>query len=281
LSFCQFCGGETNAASETCPTCGRSIGAPNVRLAATSEMKGALENRYIEAMARARARGAEDQAQELEHVALSTSAVISMSLSGFREFLEKESALYSTYQMQVRSSIRQASAPEDDRMRLAVDATVHGSYGERITYAALSADGLGVASYGVVSMQLRDIAVSERATVLESNSWNFVQSRNLFGKLLPPGFLSVWSERHKLVCAKLADMITPATLSSDLVSLILTQAPKSQDEEFLEVHIYGTFNSASLESVSGSSKSTKPLEIAMFSWVKDKLAAVGKPWVER
>lgn len=244
-------------------------------------MKAALENRYFEAMARATARGAESQAQELERAALSTSAVISMSLSGFRDFLEKESSLYSTYQMQVRSSVRQASAPEDDRMRLAVDATVHGSYGDRITYAALSADGRGAASYGVISMKLRDITVSERATVLESNSWTFVQTRNLFGKLLPPGFLSLWSERHKLVCAKLADMITSATSATDMSSLILLQAPKREDEEFLEVHIYGTFNSASLESVSGSSKSTKPLEIATFAWVKDKLAAMGKPWVER
>jgi hypothetical protein len=103
-------------------------------------MKASLATRYSEAMARAAARGAESQAQELEKTALSTSAVISMSLSGFKDFLANESSLYSTYQMQVRSSVRQASAPEDDRMRLTVDATVHGSYGDRITYAALSAD---------------------------------------------------------------------------------------------------------------------------------------------
>jgi hypothetical protein len=72
-------------------------------------------------------------------------------------------------------------------MRLTVDATVRGSYGDRITYAALSADGRGVASYGAISMTLSDITVSDRATVLKNNSWRFVQSRNLFGKVLPPG----------------------------------------------------------------------------------------------
>ena len=244
-------------------------------------MQAALEERHVEAMARASARGAQTQALALEKAALGTSAVISMSLSGFRDFLEKESSLYSTYQMQVRSSVRQASTPEDDRMRLTVDATVHGSYGDRITYAALSADGRGVASYGVISMKLRDVTVSDRATVLENNSWHFVQSRNLFGKVLPPGFLSIWTERHKLVCAKLADLVTSTTTADEMASLILTQAPKRQDEEFLEVHIFGTFNSTSVESVSGTSKTTKPLEIATLGWVKDKLAAVGKPWVEQ
>ncbi len=165
-------------------------------------------------------------------------------------------------------------------MRLAVDGTVHGSYGERITYAALSADGRGAASYGVISMKLRDVTVSERATVLETNSWTFVRSRNLFGKMLPPGFLSIWTERHKLVCAKLLDMLDATTPADQMSSIILKQAPNRQDEEFCEVHIFGTFTSASLESISGSSKATKPIDIALFGWVKDKLAAIGKPWVE-
>ncbi|MGA2207443.1 MAG: hypothetical protein ABSG10_12005 [Terracidiphilus sp.] len=242
-------------------------------------MKDALDRRYREATERAAAKGAGAQAAELDSAGSSTSAVVCMSLSRAKEFIGNETTLYSTYQLQVRSSVRQASEPADDRMRLSVDSTVHGTYGEMIRYAALSIDGLGPASYGEVSLKLRDIAVASRATVLEQNSWSFVQSRDLFGKELPPGYLATWGERNKLVCAKLADLLTPKTSSSEFATLILTQATSRSEEEFLEVHVYGAFNMDSVESVSGPSNPTKQLDIALVAWLKDKLDALGKTWV--
>ncbi len=209
MSLCPNCGGKTNPSSESCPACGTNLGAPNVRLADSAEMREGLDARYREAMDRAAARGAIAQSAELDSAGKRSAAVVAMSLSRVKEFISKESSLYSNYQLQVRASVRQATDPENDRMRMAVDGTIHGSYGDRISYAALSVNGRGPASYGEASVKLRELAVSARATVLERNSWSFVKQNNLFGKVMPPGHLAAWGERHKLVCAKLADLLTP------------------------------------------------------------------------
>lgn len=243
-------------------------------------MREALDARYREAMDRANARGAMAEARELESLAKGSSAVVAMPLSFFKEFVASETALYSTYQLQVRASVRQASSPDDDRMRLAVDATVHGSYGERISYAALSVDGRGLASYGNVFVRLRDVAVSARATVLERNSWDFIRDNQLFGKPMPPGHLAMWGERHKLVCAKLADFLNPGMTPTQIRSLILRTSGSRTDDEFLEVHIFGTFNADSIESVQGNVEPKKAFDIAMLAFVKEKLAKLGKNWVD-
>ncbi|MGB6723634.1 MAG: hypothetical protein WBE72_22740 [Terracidiphilus sp.] len=69
--------------------------------------------------------------------------------------------------------------------------------------------------------------------------------------------------------------------NSEVASLIVTQADARQNEEFLEVHIFGTFNVDSIESIKGTSKATKALDIAMIAWVKERLSALGKTWVEQ
>lgn len=281
LSACPNCGGSTNPASEACPACGFNLGPPNVRMADTPEMRNALESRYIEAMERASARGAGTQAQQLETAGTRTAAVLSMGLSRAREFICERKVLYSNYHLLVRASVRQATDPENDRMRATVDATIHGSYAEKIMCAALSLDGVGPKSYGEISLRFRDVAVANRATILEQNSWTFVKSRNLFGKPLPPGHLALWGERKKLVCAKLADQLTSETKESDLARLILTQAVKRSDEEFFEVHIFGTFNIESIESVSGSSNVRSALDVAAVAVIKENLASLGKSWVEQ
>jgi hypothetical protein len=250
-------------------------------MASTSEMRDALQGRYERAKQDAEDRGVKAQAIELEIAGSQTSAVVSMNLSKFKEFISTGSALYSNYHLQVRAGVRQASDPQDDRMRLAVDGSVHGTYGAKISYAALAVDGVGVSSYGNLSLSLREVAVASRSTVLEQNSWMFVQRRDLFGKILPPGFVAIWEDRCKLVVAKLAGLLTPEMSQSEIRSLILTQASKREEEEFLEVHIYGTFNCGSIESVTGASNMKDPLDVALVAWVKDKLASLGKPWIER
>ncbi len=244
-------------------------------------MVSALDERYQDAVSLAVGAGAATQVAALEDIGHRTTAVVTMSLSSFKEFISKETSLYSTYQLQVRANVRQATDPDNDRMRLAVDTSLYGTAADKITFAALSATGAGVASYGAISMNLREVAVKDRATVLEENSWTFTQTHNSWGKRPPPGYLSNWAERGKLVVAKLAHRLTSDTTGSALRDIILTQAEKRQQEDFLEVHIYGTFNPAAIESVSGSSKTSSGIETAELAWVKDKLASLKKGWFEQ
>ena len=95
-------------------------------------MRTALEGRYQEAMDRAFTRGAGASFIELDSAGQKTEAVLCMSLSRFKVFIESESSLYSNYQLQLQASIRQASDSESDKMRMAVDGAIHGSYGDRI-----------------------------------------------------------------------------------------------------------------------------------------------------
>jgi hypothetical protein len=91
-----------------------------------------------------------------------------------------------------------------DRERLLADDLLFPGYKQEIRFGALSLDGLGVTDYGSCSIVLKNLAISDRATVFEENSLDFCRSRKLgVGSPVPPGYRSVWDERDLLGCAKL------------------------------------------------------------------------------
>lgn len=278
MEKCSSCGAETNLAHEKCPACGQYLGAPNVRRASQPEMIAQLEQRYSEARERGQARGVGAQLDELEAAAARTSCVVSTSIEMLRNLLDRENALYSSYHLQVRAQVRQAASPQNDSMRGAIDASMYGEAGDQITYCALSLDGKGLPSYGKCFIRLRNVAVENRSTILEENSYRFLTERSLIGHPIPPGFLARWSDRGKLAIAKLADSVTAITPPFDFAGMILHQGATREDDRFLEVHLFGPFNGDAIESASAIIKKKDKVEKALAAWIKEKLGATGKEW---
>jgi len=72
-----------------------------------------------------------------------------------------------------KSRVREVGV--DDARRRSVESILFGSYGEEIRYAALSLGGLGLVSYGPITMVMSEPAIAQRASLLEYNSFQFVE----------------------------------------------------------------------------------------------------------
>lgn len=251
---CARCGSPLPESDENCFTCGNFIGFPNVRTASAKEQLYALESRYAVAREKAVHVGVTDeQIMSFERLVAGSRATVNVDHDDLRLFTRNENALYANYQSMVNSQARKPARGMFDRQRLGVEAIVFGTYARRIRYAALSLDGLGCRGYGPFNLVLRDVAVDSRSTVLEENTYSFVKRHALApGDPLPLGYMCPWHKRGMLAVAKLAGNIKPEMQVCDYGRLLLRSAGDRATEEFMEVHVFGPFDMAAIESVRAS-----------------------------
>ena len=155
--------------------------------------------------------------------------------------------------------------------------TLFGSWGKEILYAALAVDGRGLGSYGPVSVELEEKMIALRASVLEDNRYVFVtRQKILAGGAIPPGFRSPWATRSEVGVAKL---VTPTTNSNDHAKLVLSSdgVDRSKDE-FMEVHIYGTFNRRAIKRITVLRAPTDPTEAQRLRDDQTIAASIGIDW---
>lgn len=280
MASCSNCGSPIPPTADRCPTCGADAGSPNVRAAETLEEKAALDLRFDEALLRAESRGTKPDVERFVDAMSRSVAVVNCDLSFLKEFVTKSNALYSNYHRGVLAQVRKAAESQLDRDRTAADALLFGSYGAEIRFAALSLTGSGLSSYGLYAMKLREVAVARRSSLLEENSFNFIQRHKITIRTpIPAGHRSTWNERAKLATAKLADLITTGMGDSSFQAILLVDRRNRELDEFVEVHIFGPFDRDAIESVMGPPpKGT--LNYAAWEVVKENLRTLGKKYYE-
>lgn len=278
---CKICNSEIPDTAEKCFTCGFYAGLPNVRAAERAEEIHSLDERYQKAFDIAKVNGYLSLLEKFDESLKQTSAVINGDLDSLYFFIRSSRSLYSNYERGVQGRIRKPAAQDDARKRLGVGAILFGDYADEITYAALSLDGSGPHSYGPYAMKLKDIAVRNRATLLENNSYDFVPKYNLKpGDKPPPGYTASWNNRNKLAVAKLAERITHDTKETEFAQLLLFSEGNRATDEFVEVHIYGTFDPKAVESIKGSSINIPVDEQDILRIFKQHLKHTGIEWIE-
>ncbi|HAV43134.1 TPA: hypothetical protein DCX15_03870 [bacterium] len=282
MLICNNCGSNVLDNMEHCPTCHTFVGFPNVRAAERKEEIDALESRYQQAIKAAEADGFHQCLKSFEDSMKKTCAVINVDLDYLQHFITTDKALYSNYSLQVRGEVRKPAMDQDDKARRTVESMLFGSYAEEIRYAALSLDGAGLRSYGPYAMKLREIAISKRASLLEDNSYHFIEKHNIrCGKPIPVGYMSTWQERYKLAVSKLADRISSVTSEEEYARiLLLFSGGDRKTDDYIEIHIYGSFDNRAVESVRGKSSAGKKHEHALLATVKEYLVKAGKEWIE-
>jgi hypothetical protein len=123
-----------------------------------------------------------------------------------------------------------------------------GSAGDQIRYATLSLDGSGLASYGSCSVKLRETHIAHRASILECNTFDFLE-KIAPGQELPLGYRSNWADRHKVAVAKCADQVEPSSSAAHFREVLLKSNGNRAEDDFIEVHIFGTFDMGSVDSI--------------------------------
>jgi hypothetical protein len=128
---------------------------------------------------------------------------------------------------------------------------------------------------------LRDVAIAKRASLLEENEYDFVKRHGLTpSSAIPVGYRCAWQNRNELATAKLADIIGPETQPTDYAHILLSSTGNRATDQFIEVHIYGTFNLSAVSSVSGNSTPKRSDDRAVVAVVKELLEKQGKQWTE-
>jgi hypothetical protein len=285
VDICPNCGASVLASEEKCPTCGEYVGAPNVRAANAPSERLALQQRYQAALERAELRNAKASVANFRSALESSVAVASCGLYFLREFVTNGNTLYTNYHLGVRGEVRRAAESENDRQRRTVDALLFGGYGDQIRFAALSLNGVGLRSYGKEGLSyglgLREVAISKRASLLEENGYDFVKRHSLDPTSnVPAGYRSSWENRHELAIAKLADFIWPEISAAEYAGILLSSTGDRATDQFVEVHIFGTFNVNAVSSVCGTTKVKNTVNRAVATMARELLEKQGKTWIE-
>jgi hypothetical protein len=257
------------------------LGFPNVNECSQKEELEALEKRYKEKVEFASPKGHDDKRIEFEEAVKKSAAVINVNLRYLHNLIVGSNTLVSTYQLQTAGETRELAPTEFDKERRGIEGTLFGSYGKDIRYAALSLDGTGLTSYGDFTLILSDTAIKKRTTLLEENSYHFIKTHKILagdlGKNMPNGYRSVWNDRHKLAVAKLLKKAV-LTNKENYAKIVLLSTGNRGTDEFIEVHIYGKLNKASIVSVRGNSESVSEKDI--LGRIKDYLTNNDQNWIE-
>ena len=281
MLLCPRCQSGIPDTQEKCPTCGHHAGPPNVRAANSEYEVRVLDERYQAALENARSRGCLAVAERLFESADRSSAVINVDARFLYHFAASKNTLYANYEHLVAGNVRKPGAFENHAARRSVVTTLIWAYAGDKLYAALSLTGLGLDSYGPYAMTLRDLAINQRATVLENNSFDFVKKHQLLGgNQRPAGCFATWRDRNKLAVAKLEASLTPQTTDDDFQRLLLASNGNRATDEFIEVQIYGPFDLGAVECVRGNSKVGSKEERSLLRMAKQYLKNADIAWIE-
>lgn len=248
---CRDCGFEFEMHMNCCPHCARPSLFPNVTTAHALAEKVGLKDRYQAARNEAQTRSAGVLVQQFEEVVAQHShAVIARSFGEMIRLASSDSEVYSTFYNLVQAGIHIPKSEKWDKYRGIVDEMFFPYYKEHIRFAALSLDDNGLINYGEFSLVLRNDMISHRATVFEENSMLFVKKRNIHPmEDLPAGYRACWEDRGKLAVAKLSRNIDSNVMSNNFAEVLLKNGANSGEDEFIEVHIYGSITIRTLKKI--------------------------------
>ena len=246
---CSKCGAPQYAFNLECASCGTNLGFPNVRIANLPNEVKALDIRVQNSVENSKANGIFDEFSNLMHAADQHSKVIvSMPANIALNIVTDISVQFVNYERLVGAGTRSPAEFANDAHRRVVAGTLFANFGERIVYGALSLSERGLRTYGDIYCILKEVAIDERTSFLNTNSYRFVEKYGASGH--PEGYRSDWPNRAKLVGTKLEESssIRKGQDITDWEQLLLICDGKNRDrDEFIEAHIFGSFNVFAIE----------------------------------
>ena len=249
---CRECTNEIPQPAEHCPHCGQPGYFWNVITAEEPAEQAALDRRYRAAEADAVSRGVASILDDFENAIGRSKVVIARSEVEVSRLASSSRQLYATYYELIEGEVRLPTGDEWDILRELADTVLFWKSKKHIRFGALSLDGAGLPNYGPCSLVLREQMISHRASVFEENSAQFMERRKI--KIsrepkLPKGYRARWDNRGKLCVAKLASQIDSHTRPDKYSALLLREGATSENDEFVEVHIYGAMTVLTMEQV--------------------------------
>lgn len=247
---CSHCRLDFPTLLPECPHCGLPRLFPNV--AEAEDDKKELDRRYERAIRAATTLGTEGIVKRFEHQASRSVAVTNRSVAFVAE-LADATTIFTTFYKKRDGGMLIPQGSKWDALRGAADEFFFGQNKDEIRFAALSCDGVGLSNYGECTMVLGEQFIAHRTSLFETNTARFLERGGIFrrGKSprIPGGSRASWADRGKLAIAKLGASITATTIDTEFPRILLTPRLKSDDDEFIEAHIFGPLTIRSFSKV--------------------------------
>jgi hypothetical protein len=119
--------------------------------------------------------------------------------------------------------------------------------------------------------------IAHRAACFEGNSALIYQEKRDFSGCLR----STWTQRAELSVAKIAGKLNESLSSSDFPGLLLSKGVTQDDDDFVEVHVFGTMTAQTFQSVAIDRSKLSREQKTLWKAVKEKLAKNGVVALER
>ena len=246
---CSKCGAPQDTLNLVCASCGTNLGFPNVRKANLPDEVKALNTRVQKSEKNAEATGVYDEFINLmDAVDQHSKVIVSMPVDIALNIVTNIKYQFVNYERLVGAGVLTPAEFPNDAHRKIVAGTLFANFGEQIIYGALSLSERGLSTYGDIYCVLKEVAIDERTSFLNTNSYEFIEKYGNSNH--PAGYRSDWSNRAKLVGAKLEEnaLIRKSQGIKDWEKIILVCDGKNRDrDEFIEAHIFGAFNVFSIE----------------------------------
>ncbi|MCI0706965.1 MAG: hypothetical protein L0Y80_05700 [Ignavibacteriae bacterium] len=274
---CKECKNLFPSFADQCPHCGRPGLFPNVSAAEKKEEKEALHTRYEKSLEEAKKKGSLANLENFEKATEYAVAVMARPAHELLRLVSDDSEIYATYYQRIERGAYIPKGEKWDKLRQLTDSILFQNQREKIRFAVLSLEGRGLSNYGECFITMRDDMISYRSSVLEENSVMFIMHHSInpnnLDKLLL-GYRASWADRSELCVAKLGSRIDTSTQQKDFPYVILNDGTSSDQDEFIEVHIWGSVTIRTVKSISFSSKLDKTLE-AIIEAIKQKAIKFG------
>lgn len=248
---CGYCKFEFPLDKEHCPHCALPSLFPNVTLAKQPQEFQKLDRRYREALGAADTRGCRAVVDQFTNECRNTTAVMRCELMRLHLQIASGSEIFAPYydleRLRLRSSVSNGFNYEKLRPQAEIELLGNEKHVGLIHYACLSLDGQGLSSYGNCIITLAEPMVGHRATCFEGNTAVIYAIESNFDDFIR----SDWANRHLICTAVMAGQLNSTKHTTDFPGILARPDPNNQSENdvFIEVHIFGSLTAHSFESV--------------------------------
>jgi hypothetical protein len=282
------CGFDMPISSQHCPHCGRPRLFPNVDASETPDEIAALNKCYQDAVEHSEVLGTSQRIAEFEKALAGSKALLCCPFLEVRRLTQSDNELAKTFYARGNESLEKGShvfeGKKWDTIRGTAETALFGDANKReIHFAALSLNETGLSRYGECAVTLRTELVAHRTSAFHENMLAFFKKYGdvyLDTERLPRGFRAPWVSRAKLVVAKLADRLTSTTVDADFPALLLYNGVKPEEDDFIELHVFGDLTRRSFEHVVWT-KLPKDLKKSSVKAMIYDLQAQGVTWKDQ
>jgi len=211
-----------------------------VDLAKDPVEKAKLNKRYGEMIERARAKtDVETVLQKFKTACEHSVAVINFQLLRLHREIASETEVFETFYDLDKLRLREFSSVKYNWNKLRTQAEIEllGTHIhlDKLHYACLSIGGASLSNYGDCMIELAEPMIAHRASCFEGNSALVYAIMHSFADVLK----SEWTDRAKLCEAVCGDRLGQSTKESEFPGILVFNGNTSEDDRFIEVHIFG------------------------------------------